>query len=389
MLSIQKTQVQLEKERMENPPEKMEVLQEELELEKEKKEIISSLYNDWIYEYNVQERKLTTISGSGAHYSSLKGDESEQKYLMLDDLHPEDRAAFVECCKGKYNGSEPSYMEARIMVDDEYRWISLTTRVLKNRAGDVVSVIGKISDINVQKKEELRLQAQAMQDSMTGLLNRTAFLEQSEKLLELAVGTEGKSPAMIIVDIDNFKQINDHYGHLYGDTVIVSMADALRTVFCDDAAIGRFGGDEFTVFLPHADKNRLEDKILQLREAYFREIAEAEDGQKVTFVCDHMGEKSCGSRIFLGLGDVHMLADKADEIAVFDVNAIQLRIADGGRDHARLGVLHGLCGLLQNGIDVLLVEVHRGHGNVSGTQVLALQDVNGCLGVDLSSLTGC
>ena len=147
MLSIQKTQVQLEKERMENPPEKMEVLQEELELEKEKKEIISSLYNDWIYEYNVQERKLTTISGSGAHYSSLKGDESEQKYLMLDDLHPEDRAAFVECCKGKYNGSEPSYMEARIMVDDEYRWISLTTRVLKNRAGDVVSVIGKISDI--------------------------------------------------------------------------------------------------------------------------------------------------------------------------------------------------------------------------------------------------
>ncbi len=278
MLSIQKTQSQLEKDRRENPPEQVELLQEELELEKEKKEIISSLYNDWIYEYNVKERKVTTISGSSSHYISATG----QKHIMLDDLHPEDKAAFVECCRGVYDSKTPGYMEARIRVEDEYRWISLTTRVLRNRAGKIVSVIGKISDINGQKKEELRLQAQARQDSMTGLLNRVAFREQAEELLNLATRQEGKAPAMLIVDIDKFKQINDHYGHLYGDTVIVSMADALRTVFGEDAAIGRFGGDEFTVFLLDADKNMLEDKILELRETYARDIAETEDGHKVT-----------------------------------------------------------------------------------------------------------
>lgn len=282
MLSIQKTQIQLEKERRENPPEKVEVLQEELELEKEKKEIISSLYNDWIYEYNVRDQKVTTISGSSEHYQRTKAKEENQKFVLLDDLHPDDRKAFIECCRGVYGSDESGYMEARIMVDDEYHWISLTTRVLRNRAGEVVSVIGKISDINSQKQEELRLQAQAMQDSMTGLLNRAAFREQSQKLLELATQRQDKTPAMIIVDIDKFKQINDHYGHLYGDTVIVSMADALRTVFGSDAAIGRFGGDEFTVFLLHADKEDLEDKILQLREAYSRDIAETEDGRKVT-----------------------------------------------------------------------------------------------------------
>ncbi len=281
MLSIQKTQVQIENDKLQNLPEHVETLQEELELEKEKKEIISSLYNDWIYEYDVKEKKVITISGSGSRYRGTKK-ESGQRFLLLDDLHPEDRTKFVECCRGVYGSKESGYMEARIMVDGEYNWISLTTRVLRNRKNEVVSVIGKISDIDAQKKEELRLQAQAMQDSLTGLLNRAAFQEQSEKLLELAVRMEGKTPAMLIVDIDKFKQVNDHYGHLYGDTVIVSMADALRTVFGEDAAIGRFGGDEFTVFLLDVDKEQLEEKIVELREVYAQDIAEAEDGHKVT-----------------------------------------------------------------------------------------------------------
>ena len=178
------------------------MLQEELELEKVKKEIISSLYNDWIYEYNVKEKKVTTISGSSSNYRVAKeGEEPGQRYIVLDDLHPDDRQAFVECCRGTYADGGEGYLEARIKMGEEYRWISLTTRVLQNRAGEVVSVIGKISDINTKKKEELRLQAQAMQDSMTGLLNRAAFHEQAAKLLEVASRTTGKTPAMLIADI--------------------------------------------------------------------------------------------------------------------------------------------------------------------------------------------
>ena len=81
MLSIQKTQVQLEKERQEHSTERVEALQEELELEKIKKEIISSLYNDWIYEYNVREKKVTTISGSSTPYSRPQEKETEQRYI--------------------------------------------------------------------------------------------------------------------------------------------------------------------------------------------------------------------------------------------------------------------------------------------------------------------
>ena len=282
MLSIQKTELQKEKDKREQSTDWLELLQEELELEKEKKEIISSLFNDWVYEYDIREQKVKTISGNSENYSVTKGMGMAQHYLLLEDVHPQDRATFVNGCREVYTTVTPGYMEARIMLDGVYRWISLTTKVLKNRAGELVSVIGKVSDIDAKKREELRLQAQAMQDSMTGLLNRAAFQKQSEELLNLARKTKDKEPALLIVDIDNFKQINDRYGHLYGDTVIVSMADALQRVFGEDAAVGRFGGDEFTVFLLHAEKQQLEEKIIQLREIYDKEIAETEDGRKIT-----------------------------------------------------------------------------------------------------------
>lgn len=281
MLSIQKTEIQKEKDLKENPLEQVDVLQEELELEKEKKELISSLYDDWIYEYNIREKRIITISGSSAQYHFAEGRVGEKSFITLDELHPEDRALVEQECVGK-NGLEPMHAEVRIKINGDYRWISLTTKVLYDRSGRPVSILGKISDIDVKKKEELRLKAQAMRDSMTGLLNRAAFQERADKILDRARNREDQTPAILIVDIDQFKSINDNYGHLYGDTVIVAMADALREVFGEEAAIGRFGGDEFTVFLPHADRDALEDGILRLREIYAKDVAQAEEGHKVT-----------------------------------------------------------------------------------------------------------
>lgn len=282
MLSIQKTQIQKEKEWKDNSLEQMEALQEELELEKEKKEIISSLYNDWIYEYNVKDKKITTVSGSSSPYRFLKEQEAQQQHPLIAALHPDDREAFIRGCQENHGNENSGYLEARILADGEYRWISLTTRVLKNRAGDMVSVIGKISDIHEKKKEELRLQTLARQDSLTGLLNRAAFYEQAESVLALAEQNRNQSLTMLIVDIDQFKQINEACGHLYGDTILVSMAASLRQVFGLEAVIGRFGSDEFTILLPQEEKENLKNKIQELKQVYAREVVELEDGYKVT-----------------------------------------------------------------------------------------------------------
>lgn len=280
MLSIKKTEIQMEEDRRRKSTEQVEVLQEELELEKEKKELISSLFDDWIYEYNIRDHTFTTISGNGAPYCFKEVAKGETSFPMLSGLHPEDEALIIES-SGTMHHLEPTHLEVRIKQGEEYRWISLTTKVLYSKEGCPVSLLGKISDIDKKKREELQLRAKAMHDSLTGLLNRMAFQEQAEQMLTEAV-KDNMTPAMLIVDIDNFKLTNDNYGHLYGDTVIVTMAETLQTVFGEEAAIGRFGGDEFTVFLPHRDRESLEADIIKLRKIYDRDISQTEEGDSVT-----------------------------------------------------------------------------------------------------------
>ncbi len=280
MISVQKTEIQEEIDRLSKSPEKIVSLQEELELEKEKKEIISSLYNDWLYEYNVKEGKVTTISGNVSNYHFSSGKDT-QTYLHLDDLHPDDRKAFAECCRGRADSSEPAYIEARVKVGEEYRWISLTTRALFDRNHMPVSVIGKISDIDTKKREEYRLREQAVKDAMTGLLNRTAFQEEAQEMM-LYTASEDCFPALLIIDIDEFKHINDRYGHLFGDAVIISLTDAMKKVFGDNALLGRFGGDEFTVLLPVTSKKELEQWMEALAQAFQEEVMPVMDGGLVT-----------------------------------------------------------------------------------------------------------
>lgn len=281
MLSIQKTESQPEKNYKKNQLEHVEVLQEELELEKEKKELISSLYDDWIYEYDLKQHVFHTISGNDSLYRFKRVQKENKTVMLLEGLHPEDECRMIEqsCEPEKL---EPVYLEVRMERNGGYCWVSLMTKVLYGRNGVPVSVLGKISDIDAKKREELRLQEQAARDSMTGLLNRSAFRERAEKLFARVIQEPDSTPAMLLVDIDNFKKINDNYGHLYGDTVIVTMAETLKQVCGEAAVIGRFGGDEFTVFLPNIGKQELEDKIIRLRRLYAGEVAQEEDGHWVT-----------------------------------------------------------------------------------------------------------
>mgnify|MGYP003290146168 CR=1 FL=1 len=262
--------------------EKIELLQERLELEKEKKELIFSLYDDWIYEYNIEEQRLVTISGISAEYKLSERERTRRNYLQFEGVHPEDKDDFERGCYGREDSSKPLTVEVRILVHEEYRWISLTTRVLTDKKGKPVCIIGKISDVDEKKREELQLREKATQDAMTKLLNREAFKERVEKTLKKAKEDEQQDSAILLLDIDKFKNVNDTYGHLYGDTVIVGMAEVLQKVFHEKGMVGRFGGDEFTVFLPHTNQEQLTLLICELRETFAKEFAETAEQVKIS-----------------------------------------------------------------------------------------------------------
>ncbi|MEE0731246.1 MAG: GGDEF domain-containing protein, partial [Oscillospiraceae bacterium] len=142
-----------------------------------------------------------------------------------------------------YSGLPASY-EARMRAGgSSYRWCRIdATPVLQD--GVPVRVIGVITDIDKLKQETFALEKAVMLDSFTGLYNKKRFIELSERIL---TEHQDQSHALLLLDIDNFKQINDTLGHQVGDQVLRLVSEMLREAFQERDIVGRFGGDEFVV----------------------------------------------------------------------------------------------------------------------------------------------
>ena len=123
-------------------------------------------------------------------------------------------------------------------------------------------------------------------DLLTGILNKRTFEEYSGNILENSL--ESESHALIILDLDDFKRVNDTNGHAYGDKVLEKTGEILRSVFSDDDYIGRIGGDEFGVLVNAriediAEFERLlKDKCEELMQAYHSSYSETGTGKKVS-----------------------------------------------------------------------------------------------------------
>ncbi len=113
----------------------------------------------------------------------------------------------------------------------------------------------QLLDITERKRVEAHLQHMADHDPLTGLLNRRRFEQELDRHVAHAqrYGTEG---AVIVLDVDRFKQVNDAYGHSTGDRVITSVARVLRRRLRTTDTLARLGGDEFAVLLPKADHRK-------------------------------------------------------------------------------------------------------------------------------------
>lgn len=113
----------------------------------------------------------------------------------------------------------------------------------------VLSLIGNIWLVRCLKEAR----RDAMHDGLTGLLNRRGLEAFAEQQLSLVKRNHGYEATLVYIDLDNFKPVNDLYGHRVGDEFLRMFADLLRTCFRHSDIIGRLGGDEFAVFLPRTN----------------------------------------------------------------------------------------------------------------------------------------
>lgn len=180
-------------------------------------------------------------------------------------IHPEDKELFDEIrnvdkvFENILNGKNETYLEYRyssVLGNFEgYRWANAMFSFIVNPETKHPHVFACIRDINEQKLKDLDIMEKAQKDFLTGLFNRSTFQELAQKSIDESKENSGVS-AFLIIDIDNFKKINDTYGHVYGDVVLKHTAERLGNVFRSNDILGRLGGDEMTVFMnniPSAD----------------------------------------------------------------------------------------------------------------------------------------
>lgn len=126
--------------------------------------------------------------------------------------------------------------------DSARQWLRITSHFVEDDDGKPISVIGKIANIDEEMREKMDLSERAHHDGLTGLLNWKTFQEKAGALL-----VAGKAGALLVVDTDDFKSVNDTYGHLAGDRALQQAAAALAQAFRPQDLVGRLGGDEFAI----------------------------------------------------------------------------------------------------------------------------------------------
>ena len=174
--------------------------------------------------------------------------------------HPDDTVTISDAFRKISSGKSATYQARMKAGDSQYIWCKISVcPVMKN--GKPVKMIGVISDINEMKLQNDELQKKVNLDSFTNLYHKN----KGQQLIEAILAEyPHQKHALILFDLDNFKEINDRFGHLVGDQVLKNTADELRNTFRRTDIIGRFGGDEFFILMKDIAKEDILFKKLEL-----------------------------------------------------------------------------------------------------------------------------
>lgn len=243
---------------------KLEWEQEALRLSLEKHEIIMRQSKGVIFEWDIAEDCLIFSRNSQEKFrleGTVRG--VDNWILEKSGICEEDKQALIAMLRRCVETRSDGEMELRIK-DNSGRFVWYDARIILqyDDSGIPIYGIGVFSDIDERKTQLEWLTTQVQIDSLTGVLNRSAFQQNAEHFLaELPMG---ETLVMIMLDLDNFKQINDVYGHPKGDYVLEEIARALQKSFGREGLLGRLGGDEFGVILPNAwSRKTLIEKVEQ------------------------------------------------------------------------------------------------------------------------------
>ena len=180
------------------------------------------------------------------------------KATTLEALtHPEDVDLDADSLSELLDGRIPSYQAEKRYRHawGHYLWALLTVSLVRDAQGKALYVVSQVQDISERKELAQRLEYLIDHDFLTGLANRRRF-EQELSREAGRVARYGAPGAVLVIDLDNFKEVNDAFGHKAGDDLLKGVAGAVRHRIRQTDLLARIGGDEFGVLLPQADADQ-------------------------------------------------------------------------------------------------------------------------------------
>ena len=237
--------------------------QEELRLSMERYQIILNQTNDIIFQWDILQDRITY----SPNWEKLFGYEPVNASGLAQTashILPEDVPHFMKL-RDSIAGGTP-YGEAEIRIAKgagTYAWCRIRATTQFDGEGRPVKAVGVILDIDAEKRQNQELATKAEMDALTQLYNKSTAKEKILEMLDRRIKSDRF--AMFLIDLDNFKLVNDSRGHMFGDAVLTEVAACLRSQFRSGDIVTRFGGDEFLIFLKHnANEGFLQRKAEQI-----------------------------------------------------------------------------------------------------------------------------
>lgn len=227
--------------------------------------------NDGLWDWDLRTGKMYF----SPRWRSMIGLEEIEAHLTerewFDRVHPEDRERLRREIDAQLSGRVPTLnSEHRVLHrDGSYRWMLGRGIAVRDDHQKPYRMAGSLTDITERKRAEEQLLYNAFHDALTGLPNRALMMDRLAMALNRQRRDKSHIMALMFIDFDRFKMVNDSLGHMAGDRMLVICSQRLKSVLRDTDTIARFGGDEFVILLEYLDDEaqavltaqRIEDQL--------------------------------------------------------------------------------------------------------------------------------
>ncbi len=237
--------------------------------------------HDGFWEWNPVTKKLL-VGQRLLQILGYREDFLPDTHAWLRLVHPDDRDNYNQAVAQHLKGQTPHfYCEYRVLASDgRYCWIASRGLAVRDRHGTAYQMVGSVTDITERRQYQETMEFLARHDVLTGLPNRLLFAEQLQDAIDTA-RVEHQQLAVLFIDLDRFKNINDTLGHRAGDEMLQAVALRLREQLPKTARLYRHGGDEFIVLLhPVGDGEQLNHVALRIKECVSQQFEHQELAQR-------------------------------------------------------------------------------------------------------------